>query len=212
MKFLKVLLLIVVIAAGVWVVMCLMGPKSFETSRSVEIDAPAEIIFPIVSDFSAWNEWSPWAKRDSTMKNTISSPSQGVGATMAWVSDNSGNGSMRIVDVQHNKRLSTALLFEGYDNESTSDFILEGNGEKTKLSWTMDSDEIPFLFRGFMLLAGGVDSINQDYDDGLASIKEIAEEDYESRKAAEEEERRRAEEEATLETEAGVETEDTNMP
>lgn len=212
MKFLKVLLLIVVIVAGVWVVMCLMGPKSFETSRSVEIDAPAEVIFPIVSDFTAWDEWSPWAKKDSTMKNTISSPSQGVGATMSWVSDNSGNGSMRIIEVQSNQRLSTALLFEGYDNESTSDFILEGSGEKTKLSWTMDSDEIPFMFRGFMLLAGGVESINQDYDEGLASIKEIAEENYEEIKAAEEEERRRAEEEATLETEAGDENQAAEMP
>ena len=175
MKFIKVLLLILLLIVGVWVVMCLAGPKSFDTSRSIEINQTTENVWPFVADLTHWNQWSPWEKQDPDMDMVISSPSMGPGAKMTWTSQVVGSGSLRITDEVYAQRLGTALSFEGFDSESLSDFIFEDIDGRTRLTWTMTGSELPFLFRGFMVLMNPVEAINKDYDQGLAEIKRLSE-------------------------------------
>lgn len=175
MKFLKVLLLIIVLLIGGWIILCLIGPSKFDTSRSAEINANAVKVWPIVSDLNNWSQWSPWEKQDPDMKMEISSPSYGVGAKMTWTSDVVGSGSLRITESDEGKLLTTALSFEGFDNESISKFVFDDNDGKTRLTWTMEGGEMPFLFRGFMVFMNPIEAINKDYDNGLAEIRKIAE-------------------------------------
>ncbi len=176
MKFIKILFLLVAILFGVWVVLCLMGPKSFSTSRSVSIEASPEVIFPLVSNLSEWSNWSPWEHRDSTMVITLTSQTIGTGAEMRWTSEVMGDGSMRITETVANEKVSTALAFSDWDNESYSDLILKPQDGRTEVIWTMEAGALPFLARGFMVLLNPVDAIHTDYDYGLAEIKRIAEE------------------------------------
>ncbi len=179
MKAIKVTLLILVILAGAWLVLCLMGPKTFDTERSIAINAPSEVIYPIVNEFEQWAQWSPWEKQDPQMQKQLSGPAAGVGATMAWQSEVSGNGSMKIIEAEPFRRLVTELRFEGFDEPSQSAFIFEADAGKTKLTWTMEAGEVPFIFRGFMAIMNPVASINRDYDEGLGAIKSLAESRYE---------------------------------
>lgn len=176
MKFIKIIFLLAAILFGVWIVLCLMGPKSFSTSRSVEINASPEVIYPIFADLSEWKAWSPWQNRDSTMVTTLSAVTTGVDAEMRWTSENMGDGSMRIVEVVENERVSTALSFSDWDNESYSDLMLKPQNGTTELIWTMEAGDLPFLARGFMVLLSPIDAIHDDYDYGLAEVKKIAEE------------------------------------
>lgn len=175
MKFIKILFLLVAILFGIWVVLCLMGPKSFSTSRSIEIEANPEVIYPVFADFNEWNAWSPWEHRDSTMVITLSDNAVGTNAEMRWTSEMMGNGSMRITEAIQNERITTALEFSDWENESYSDMILIPQNGKTELVWTMEAGALPFLARGFMALLSPIDAIHEDYDYGLAEIKRIAE-------------------------------------
>jgi len=63
MKLLKGILLIAVILLGVWVILAMMGPKEFSTSRSIVINASQSEVYKEVVDFNNWQAWSPWAKK-----------------------------------------------------------------------------------------------------------------------------------------------------
>src|SRR5687768_11304821 len=59
-------------------------PDKYRVERSAKIAAPAEVVFASVSDLRAWQEWSPWEKRDPAMRRTFSSATSGVGASYEW--------------------------------------------------------------------------------------------------------------------------------
>lgn len=155
--------------------MCAMAPESIKTSRSITINASAESVYPWVADLAAWQDWSPWQRKDATIVTTVSSVSKGEGASMTWTSKAMGSGRMRITAAVPNQKVSTALSFSGYDQESYSDFIFtEINGETT-VEWTMDGGEVAYLFRGFFVLMDAVNTINADYDEGLLALKQNVE-------------------------------------
>lgn len=175
MKVLKIILLLAVILIGAWLVLCALAPESIKTSRSIAINATADRVYPWVADLAAWQDWSPWQNKDTTMVTAVSSVSKGEGASMTWTSKEMGSGSMRITAAVPNQKVSTALSFSGYDQESYSDFIFtEVNGETT-VEWTMDGGEVAYLFRGFFVLMDAVNTINADYDEGLLALKQNVE-------------------------------------
>ncbi|MBV9259777.1 MAG: SRPBCC family protein, partial [Pseudolabrys sp.] len=84
--------------AGV-LVAAAMKPDTFEVKRSLAIAAPPGKIYPLIADFKAWPQWSPYENKDPNMKRSYGSVSNGKGATYAWDGDkNVGSGSMEIVD------------------------------------------------------------------------------------------------------------------
>lgn len=175
MKFLKALLLIVVILAGVWVVLCLLGPSELNTKRSMVMSASPGVVYSEVTDFNNWQAWSPWHAMDTTMVTTVSDQSSGKGAVMEWTSQNSGDGKQTITDTQTNKMIATVLTFSTMPGEHRSDWFFEAEGEGTKVTWTMESAEVPFLVRGLLLLAGGTKPLEEQYDQGLTELKAIVE-------------------------------------
>ncbi|MEQ1555189.1 MAG: SRPBCC family protein, partial [Gallionella sp.] len=71
-------------------------PDIFHVERSVNIQASPEKIFPLINDFHAWNDWTPYNK-DAAMKKTFSGAEQGVGAVYAWQGNkNVGKGDITI--------------------------------------------------------------------------------------------------------------------
>ena len=96
MRALKVTLLVLL---GLVVVVLGIGaflPKDFRVERSIEIDASPEVVFEQVSSLRKWNAWSPWIARDPSIKNEFTGPDDGVGATVSWTSEESGDGTQTI--------------------------------------------------------------------------------------------------------------------
>ncbi len=161
--------------AAVYIVLCFFGPKKFETSKSVVINADAPTVYSMVSDFNQWPQWSPWQKRDSLMKNTVTGAPSTVGHKMDWISESEGSGSLTIDEIVANQKVTTSLKMVDWDAISHASFLIEPAGDSTKLTWTMDGGDIAFGFRGLMVLMSAVSSIETDYTNGLNSIKTAAE-------------------------------------
>jgi effector-binding domain-containing protein len=175
MKVIRIVLIALISIVGIYLVLCIFGPKTFETSRSRMIGANSETIFKLVSNFNEGTKWSPWQKKDPNMKLIIDGEPATVGHKMSWQSETQGSGQQAIMEIVPNVSVKTSLQINGWDGMSTAMFNLEPKGDSTMLTWSMDGGNLPFMFRGVMLLMGANNSLNTDYEAGLASIKSIAE-------------------------------------
>jgi hypothetical protein len=77
-------------------------PDTFRVERSITVNATPEKIFPLINDFRAWREWSPYEDRDPDLKRTYSQPASGKGAVYSWDGNsNVGSGRMEILEASH---------------------------------------------------------------------------------------------------------------
>lgn len=116
-------------------------PRHAIVTRSVEIDAPPAVVFPLVADLRRFGEWSPWAATDPAVTFTYTGPIDGVGQTVNWTSKNSqaGEGSLTITGLDPDKRVDLSVTF-GDKGLADAYLALEPNGGGTKLTGGFDSD------------------------------------------------------------------------
>jgi effector-binding domain-containing protein len=177
MKFIKYTLIGIGILILTYVILCFVGPKKFVVNKSITINANTSAIWPELADFKKWEAWSPWHKYDTAMVNTYTGEPNAVGHKNSWTSKVMGDGSQEIVAIEQEKGLKTALKFAdwGPDAVSYAEYKLEADGENSKATWTMDGSEIPFVFRGLMVIGGMQKAIEKDYEDGLNALKTLVE-------------------------------------
>ena len=175
MGFLRKLLFFIVgfvilLAAGAYLL-----PRHVIIERSATIDAPPADVFPLVNSLKRGEEWSPWLGRDPGTTLTYEGPDEGVGAKMAWDSENPqvGSGKQEITLSTPDERVETALDF-GAQGPAKAWFVLAPEGDGTVLTWGLDADmgNNPIgRWMGLMMdkWVGG------DYEAGLVNIKALAE-------------------------------------
>lgn len=173
MKILKTLgyillaLIVIVLLGGA------IAPKEIVTSRYTVINAPQETVFQIVNELSTWERWSPWQQRDSTIKTEYSERTAGAGSYYTWTSENSGAGQLTITDSYGPDSLYTFIEFDGQGN-TNSNWYFEPVDKGTKVTWTF-ATKFPFPFNAMLLIQDFKGMIENDYDEGLAFLKQEAE-------------------------------------
>lgn len=150
-------------------------PGDVHVERQVTIKAAPEAVFPFVNSPKMTEKWSPWLERDPKTIVKYDGPAAGVGAKMAWQSDNRevGIGSSEIIESKLNTLVRVALAFEGQGNAIAS-YMLKGTGDSTVLVWGFDSElgRNPVMrYMGLMFESW----IGKDYERGLANIKKLVE-------------------------------------
>lgn len=177
--------LIVKIASGVVAVLAalyLLGfvlPDQTHVHREITIEADRERVFALVSDFSNWPAWSPWADIDPATEVTVTGA--GVGHQMVWRSANRevGSGTQRIVTYEPPRMVEAELRFDGMGRATTA-FVLTEAGEGTRIVWSFDArsrDGVPLLAQPIHTYMGFfMDSfIGPSYERGLTRLKDAAE-------------------------------------
>ena len=84
MKFLKRVVIAVVVLALVVIVVGFVLPREGHVERSVFIDAPPCVVFSQVNGFANFNDWSPFVAVTPGAEYGYEGPDFGVGATMTW--------------------------------------------------------------------------------------------------------------------------------
>ena len=170
-KILGGLLVLVVIILAIG----LMLPSKVHVERSTVINAPPSTVFSFVNDLHKFNLWSPWAKLDPNTQYTFSGPDSGVGATMAWRSEQRdvGNGQHKIMVSTPDQQVQTALDF-GDMGTAFATFDLVASGTGTRVTWGFDKDAgYNMMGRYFGLMMDKM--IGPDFEQGLANLKTVAE-------------------------------------
>src|SRR5437016_8088842 len=127
------------IAIAAVLILAAAKPDTLRVQRSVSIKAPAERIFPLISDFHQWVTWSPYEQKDPAMKRTYSGAERGKGAAYAWDGDkNVGSGRMEILDVSAPSKIVIKLdFFKPFEGHNTAEFTMLPQGDGTHVTWVM---------------------------------------------------------------------------
>ncbi|BDC53098.1 potassium-transporting ATPase subunit F [Bryobacterales bacterium F-183] len=155
-----------------------MQPDSYTVTRTVNIAATAEQIFPLINDFRKWDNWSPWAKLDPKMVATHSGPPTGPGASYHWIgNEDVGEGRMTITGSDPSSKVVVDLNFiKPFESNAVCTFQLSpvASGGGTNVSWSM-SGKSNFMSKAMMLFASMDSMIGSDFEKGLRQMKTLAE-------------------------------------
>ena len=163
-----ILLALVVVVVGIGSLL----PKDFAVERSVEMSTSPEVVFDRVNSLRTWDAWSPWIARDLSIVNTYSGPEVGVGATVTWTSEKSGDGKQTITLSERPKRIETALDF-GDMGQPSAYWTFEPSGEGVQVTWGLTGTTSGPLGGYFAKMMDGW--VGADYEDGLSRLKDVVE-------------------------------------
>ena len=173
--------LLIVIAVLVVLVVILAAimstrPSEFRVKRSATIAAPPGVVFAQVNDFHKWEAWSPWAKRDPSMKQTYEGAAAGTGAVYSWAGNkNVGEGRMTITDTRPNEWIAIQIEFlKPFAATNTAKFTFKPEGDRTEVTWSMHGKN-NFMAKAFGLFMNMDKMIGGDFEAGLKEMKTISE-------------------------------------
>lgn len=178
------------IAIGlVVVVVVLLGviasrPAAFEVKRSLQMNAPPDVVYAHVVDFRQWGGWSPWDALDPKQTKTFTGAASGVGAKYDWAGnpDTVGTGAMTIDEAKPAESIAITLEFKvpfAATNKTNFTFAPAAGG--TNVTWSMSGTN-DFMGKAFSLVMNMDKSVGADFEKGLATLKTLAEAD--AKKAA----------------------------
>ncbi|MDZ4731237.1 MAG: GyrI-like domain-containing protein [Xanthomonadales bacterium] len=176
-KFLYFIVIIVLIFSAVG----LFLPRDIRIERSIQINRPASMIFVLLNGYSNFNTWSPWVERDPSASYSVSGPTYGVGARLAWSGDPrlTGSGRQEIIESTAPSLVRIRFQFEN-QGEAIMYYNLSEDDDSTLVKWGFDTDVTKGqgLFGGIMARYFGLFFdrwLGSDYEQGLANLKRLAE-------------------------------------
>lgn len=152
-----------------------MLPSVATVSRSARIDAPPEVVFPLINTLRYWRVWSPWAKLDPHAKTALIGPKSGPNAAFSWDGNNDvGTGMMTIIESEPSDFVRIRMDFEKpVPSIVFADFFFQPEDGGTLLTWSM-TGERPFLARVVSTLFRTDAVVGKMFERGLANLNETA--------------------------------------
>jgi carbon monoxide dehydrogenase subunit G len=171
-----VILLVLVIALAGLFLYAASQPDNFTVSRTLNINAAPEKIFPFLNDFTMWGRWSPYDKMDPAMRRTIAGASSGVGATYAWAGNGKvGAGDMLITASTPSSLVALDLNMRKPMRASNKvTFNLVPNGVGADVTWAMQGSS-PFIAKLMGVVMNMDKMVGKQFEEGLANLKRVAE-------------------------------------
>ena len=174
MKFLKVLGIIVLIFAMIFIVGSFFLPKTYTVKRTIMIKAPDSVIYKNIADFKEFLKWNPWAKMEPSAKTTISGPIAQPNHLYEWKGKETGQGYMKIKSVESDKMVDIELKFiKPFESLADTKFEIEPTSDGNKVIWTMSGNNDGMFSKWMSLSMDRM--IGKDFESGLQSLKKKAE-------------------------------------
>jgi uncharacterized protein YndB with AHSA1/START domain len=177
---LVIIAIVLAIIIAVVLILAAGKPGTFRVERAISVNAPAEKIFPLISDFHQWLNWSPWEGRDPALKRTYSGAERGKGAVYAWDGNkNVGSGRMEILEADQPSKIAIKLdFFKPFEAHNTAEFTMLPQGGATNVTtnvtWVMHGPA-PFMSKVMQVFMNMDRMIGKDFEAGLANLKAASE-------------------------------------
>lgn len=176
LDIIAIIAVILAIVLAAILVLAATKPNMIRVQRMIDIQAPADRIFPLISDFHDWAKWSPYETKDPAMKRTHSGAGSGRGAVYAWDGNkNVGSGRMEILEASAPSRIVIKLdFFTPFEGHNTAEFTMLPQGDATRVSWVMVGPA-PFMSKLIQVFINLDNMIGRDFEVGLANLKTLTE-------------------------------------
>ncbi|MEO9511400.1 MAG: SRPBCC family protein [Flavobacteriaceae bacterium] len=157
--------------------LAVMAPKSYNVSRSIEIVKSKAEVFENLKYLKNQDAWSPWSKKDPNMQKKFTGTDGEVGAISSWVGNKEvGEGEQEIIKIVEGERVESELRFLKPWKSTSDAYLIAEEVDKgtTKVTWGF-SGKNKFPTSIFMLFMNMDKAVGGDFEEGLASLKEILE-------------------------------------
>ena len=178
MKFLRTLLIIVVVLAVIIGILSAIAPTKMSASRSIVINAPKEVVWNNASRFDNITKWSPWAKLDPNMKTSMEGTDGTVGAKASWDGNKDvGAGSQTFTKLEPMNEADQHLEFiRPFKGQADANMTLADTTGGVLVTWGFIST-MPRPFNVMGLFMDPSEAIGKDYEKGLNNLKELSEQE-----------------------------------
>ncbi len=160
-------LILIVVAIGY------LLPRNYALEAAIDIDAPANQVFPMLDELPNWQRWSTFSEeRIESLKITYGSKRTGEGASQTW-QDARGSGKLWITKSVANELIEYDLNFGEFPTmKSRIELVPVDN--RTQVHWTSNGRLPSGAFYGyFALLFPG--QMNFEYQQSLLRMKQAIE-------------------------------------
>ena len=173
MKALKYILLLLLILAIGFAIYIAVQPNSYSVTRTRTIDAPQAVVYNNVIDFKNWEDWSSWVEKDPEIEITLPQQTKGVGGSYSW-EDEDGVGTMKTVGANPYSSIKQKMKFADYPSADVTWSFEPTDDGSTEVTWTIAGDDLPFDFKIFATLMGGMEKqIGPYYERGLENLDSV---------------------------------------
>jgi uncharacterized protein YndB with AHSA1/START domain len=171
-----ILAIILAVAIAIVLILAATKPDTFRIERSATINAPAERIFAVLSDFHQWTGWSPWEHKNPALKRSYSGAERGKGAIYGWEGNKDvGTGRMEILEANAPSRLAIKLdFFKPFEAHNTAEFTMLPQGNATNVRWVMHGPAT-FISKVMQVFINLDKMVGKDFETGLANLKRLTE-------------------------------------
>ena len=171
---------VILICLGVALVLLLAfaatRPDEFRVERRARIAAPADKVWPLVSELRAFNRWNPYERKDPLIKRAYSGAPSGVGSRYDWDSTEVGSGSLEITGQQPGRAVQMKLDFiKPFEAHNAAEFALQPTADgATEVRWTM-SGPANFISKLMGVFINMDKMVGRDFEAGLQNLRQLAE-------------------------------------
>ncbi|KQV52755.1 polyketide cyclase [Pelomonas sp. Root1217] len=171
---------IILICLGVALVLLLAyaatRPDEFRVERRARIAAPADKVWPLVSELRAFNRWNPYERKDPLIKSAYSGASSGIGSRYDWDSKEVGSGSLEIVSQQPGRAVQMKLDFvKPFEAHNQAEFALQPTPDgATEVRWAMHGPA-NFISKLMGVFIDMDKMVGRDFEAGLQNLRQLAE-------------------------------------
>ncbi len=173
MKVLKIIAIAIVIIFFLLVIGGFLLPSGWAVTESITVEASAEEVYPLVSNFREWPHWTAWAAADPAMTYEYAGPAAGVGQVTVW-SGNQGTGRMEITALDSLRQVEYYFSMDEGRFGAASTLRLEDVSNGTRITWSSSGDVgSNIAARYFMKVFAPY--MSADYRAGLERLKGVME-------------------------------------
>jgi effector-binding domain-containing protein len=169
MKFLKWLLIIVLILVALVLIIPLLMPATVTVSSNKEIAvSPAQVFFNVAT-YTDRGKWDPWLETDPGAQWTGESKPDYVGSLYTWNGEKVGTGQEKIDSVVFGKYIAANIRFGKDPKGSLVEWDLEKTEAGTSVTWSFTADAKYPIGRLMINLMKG--SLKSSFDKGMENLK-----------------------------------------
>ena len=141
MKWLKRIVLAVVVLIVVLVGVSYLLPGRYKVERSLTMKSKPETVYPIISDLKTWNSWTAWNdRRFPDMKQTFSGADSGQGARMNWDGKDVGQGALEILKSIPADGIEYTLDLDNGQFQSNGSIKMKLTNEGLQVTWVNEGE------------------------------------------------------------------------
>ena len=148
----------------------------FNYERSGIINAPAEKIFPYISNLKLGGLWNPYDKKDPNLKRTFVGPGDQVGSAMEFDGNReAGSGKLTILKLVPNQLVEINLMMtKPIHADNLIQYKLTPEGMGTCFTWAMSGDG-GFMGKLISVFLDCEKMVTAEFVVGIANLKTVIE-------------------------------------